>query len=146
MRVKRKSLTIIAERHSSHWTLFQNIFRATVLMSSWSLLPMAVPVAHSQPVPPPALEEPVPPPTVTPSPAVPMTEAERAREAERLRQAERVQGSQVIETRVEHKQVRPSESYVAGFGGYTFGGEFNDVESTGSLGGLLPGTNRADRN
>lgn len=145
MNVKRKSLTTneIAERYSSHWTLFKNIFRATMLISSWSLLPMAMPVAHSQPVPPPALEEPVPPPTVTPSPTVPMTEAERAREAERLRQAERVQGSQVIETRVEHKQIRPSESYVAGFGGYTFGGEFNDVEGTGSLGGLLP---RSDRN
>ena len=71
------------------------ILYGTMFIWSWSLFPMALPVAYSQPVPPqPALEEPVPPPTGTPGPTVPLTEAERAREAERLRQAERARGSQ----------------------------------------------------
>ena len=42
---------------------------------------------------------------------------------------------------IEHKRVRPSETYVAGFGGYTFGGKFSDVEGAG----LLPGGNLGDR-
>ena len=42
---------------------------------------------------------------------------------------------------VEHKRVRPSETYVAGFGGYTFGGKLNNVEGPG----LLPGGNVGDR-
>ena len=33
------------------------------------------------------------------------------------------------------------ETYVAGFGGYTFGGKFSDVEGAG----LLPGVNLGDR-
>jgi len=145
-RLKLLMINEIAKRYSGNGRLFQIIFGATMLISSWSLFLMALPVAYSQPVPPPpTLEEPVPPPTVTPGPTVPLTEAERAREAERLRQAERARGSQVVETRVEHKKVRPSESYVAGFGGYTFGGELSDVEGTGPLGGLFSGTNRADR-
>ena len=43
---------------------------------------------------------------------------------------------------IEHKRVRPSETYVAAFGGYTFGGKFSDVEGTG----LLSGANLGDRN
>lgn len=42
---------------------------------------------------------------------------------------------------IEHKRVRPSETYVAAFGGYTFGGKFSDVEGTG----LLSGANLGDR-
>ena len=49
--------------------------------------------------------------------------------------------SQDGEPRIEHKRVRPSETYVAGFGGYTFGGKFSDVEGAG----LLPGGNLGDR-
>ena len=43
---------------------------------------------------------------------------------------------------IEHKRVRPSETYVAGFGGSTFGGKFSDVEGPG----LLSGGNLGDRN
>ena len=110
------------------------ILYGTMLMWSWSLMPMGLPVAYSQqPVPvEPVPIEPVPtqqPPTMTP------TEAEQAREAERLRQAERARAAEP-ETRVEHKTVRPSETYVAGFGGYTFGGGLSDVEGAGFLSGL----------
>ncbi len=42
---------------------------------------------------------------------------------------------------IEHKRVRPSETYVAGFGGYTFGGKLNNVEGPG----LLPGGTVGDR-
>jgi len=42
---------------------------------------------------------------------------------------------------VEHKRVRPSETYVAGFGGYTFGGKLSNLEGPG----LLPGGNGGDR-
>ena len=38
--------------------------------------------------------------------------------------------------------MRPSETYVAGFGGYTFGGKLSNVEGTG----LLSGGNLGDRN
>ena len=42
---------------------------------------------------------------------------------------------------IEHKRVRPSETYVAGFGGYTFGGKLVTLEGPG----LLPGGNGGDR-
>jgi opacity protein-like surface antigen len=104
-------------------------FHGVMLLVSCSLIPLGWPVAASaQPVPP----QPVPgqqSPTVTP------TEAERAREAERLRQAERARAAEP-ETRIEQKVVRPSETYLAGFGGYTFGGKIDDVEGTGFLSGL----------
>lgn len=45
------------------------------------------------------------------------------------------------ETIIEHKHVRPSETYVGGFGGYTFGGGFSGVEGAGFLSGLQ-GTDR----
>ena len=40
---------------------------------------------------------------------------------------------------IEHKRVRPSETYIAGFGGSTFGGKFSNVEGPGggNLGGNL---------
>ena len=40
------------------------------------------------------------------------------------------------DTIIEHKRVRPSDTYVAGFAGYTFGGGFSDVQGTGFLSGL----------
>ena len=43
---------------------------------------------------------------------------------------------------IEHKRVRPSETYVGGFGGYTFDGKFSDVQGTG----LASGTNLGDFN
>ena len=113
----------------------------TMLILLWSLMPMGSPVAHGQPVPPPAAPiQPVPPQPVPgqPSPAMTPTEAERAREAERLRQAERAGAA---EPRIERKVLRPSETYLAGFGGYTFGGKLSDVEGAG----LLPGVNLGDR-
>ena len=98
----------------------------TMLMLLWSLMPMGSPVAHGQPVPPPPVPiQPAPPQPVPgqPSPTMTPTEAERARAAE-------------PEVKTERIQVRPSETYVAGFGGYTFGGKISDVEGTGFLSGL----------
>jgi opacity protein-like surface antigen len=117
-----------------------------MLMVLWSLMSMGLPVAHGQPVSPPPVPiepvptQPVPPQAVPgqPSPTVTPTEAERAREAERLKQVERAGAAEPI---IERKRVRPSETYVAGFGGYTFGGKFSDVEGAG----LLPGGNLGDR-
>ena len=116
---------------------------AVLLMLLCSLMPMGSPVAQGQPVPPPpAPIEPVPvqavPPQPVPgqpSPAMTPTEAERAREAEQLKQAERARAAEP-EVKTERIQVRPSETYVAGFGGYTFGGKISDVEGTGFLSGL----------
>ena len=121
---------------------------AIMLMLSGSLMSMGLLVAHGQPVqPPPAPIEPVPvqpvPPQsvpLQPSPAMTPTEAERAREAEQLKQAERARAAEP-EVKTERIQVRPSETYVAGFGGYTFGGKINNMEGTGFLSGL----NRNDR-
>ena len=118
-------------------------FYGTMLMLSWSLMPMVLPVAYSQPVPPqpvpiePVPIQPVPPQPVPgqPSPTMTPTEAERAREAERLKQAEGARAAE-RETRIERKLVRPSETYLAGFGGYTFGGKINNIEGTGFLSGL----------
>ena len=42
---------------------------------------------------------------------------------------------------IERKRVRPSETYLAGFGGSTFGGKINGLEGTGPLSGF----NRDDR-
>jgi opacity protein-like surface antigen len=122
------------------------IVHGTMLMVLWSLMSMGLPVAHGQPVSPPPVPiepvptQPVPPQAVPgqPSPTVTPTEAERAREAERLKQVERAGAAEPI---IERKRVRPSETYVAGFGGYTFGGKFSDVEGAG----LLPGGNLGDR-
>ncbi len=118
----------------------------TALLSWWALMATVLPVAYSQPVPvepvpvQPAPVQPVPtqPVPSQPAPTMTPTEAERAREAERLRQAERARTAEPI---VEHKRVRPSETYVGGFGGYTFGGKLTDVEGTG----LLSGANFPDR-
>jgi hypothetical protein len=100
-----------------------------ILMLSWSLMPVVLPIAFPQPVPPqpvpiePIPVQPVPPQPVPgqPSPAMTPAEAERAREAEQLKQAEGARAAEP-ETRIERKQLRPSETYVAGFAGYTFGG------------------------
>ena len=105
----------------------------TALLSWWALMATVLPVAYSQPVP----TQPVP---RQPAPTMTPTEAERAREAERLRQAERARTAEP-ETIVEHKRVRPSETYVAGYGGYTFAGKFTDVDRNG----LLFGGSSSDR-
>ncbi|NGZ08949.1 MAG: hypothetical protein CV088_06110 [Nitrospira sp. LK70] len=109
-----------------------------MLALSWSLMPMELPVAYSQPTP----EQPVP---VEPVPAEPIpsqqpptttpTEAEQTKEAEQLKKAEPTRAAEP-ETKIERKLVRPSETYVAGFGGYTFGGGLSDVEGTGLLSGV----------
>jgi opacity protein-like surface antigen len=114
-----------------------------ILMLSWSLMPVVLPIAFPQPVPPqpvpiePIPVQPAPPQPVPgqPSPAMTPAEAERAREAEQLKQAEGARAAEP-ETRIERKQLRPSETYVAGFAGYTFGGKISGVEGTGFLSGL----------
>lgn len=55
-------------------------------------------------------------------------EAQRASEAERQRQAAQADKRYV--------QDQPGELYVAGFGGYTIGHGFNNVEGTGALSGI----------
>jgi opacity protein-like surface antigen len=60
--------------------------------------------------------------------AQPRSEAERAAEAERQREAER--------TDRRYEEERPREFYVAGFGGYTIGHGFDNVEGTGIASGL----------
>ena len=62
------------------------------------------------------------------------TEEERAREAERSRQVREREAGQVEPER-RYDRHRPSELYVAGFGGYTFGHGINDVEGTGLASG-----------
>jgi opacity protein-like surface antigen len=124
------------------------------LLALSCLMPLVVPVAYAQPVSPqlPAPVEPAPtqPLSTQPVPAqqaptmTPATEAEQAKEAERLRQADRARAAEP-ETRVERKVVRPSETYLAGFGGYTFGSKLDDVEGTGFLSGLnLDGRDLSD--
>ena len=49
--------------------------------------------------------------------------------------------SKEAEPIIERKRVRPSETYLAGFGGSTFGGKINGLEGTGPLSGF----NRDDR-
>lgn len=114
------------------------VYYGTMLLLSWSLMPMGLPVAYSQPAPEqPVPAEPVPTepvPSQQPSTTTP-TEAERAKEAERVKQAEPTKAAEP-ETKFERKLVRPSETYVGGFGGYTFGGNFTDVKGTGVLSGL----------
>jgi hypothetical protein len=103
----------------------------TVLLVSWSLMPMVLPVAYSQQVPPqPVPTEPVPvqpvPPQPAPGqppPAMTPTEAQKTRAAD-------------PETRTERKKVRPSETYVAGFAGATFDANLSSIEGTGFLSGL----------
>jgi hypothetical protein len=104
----------------------------TMLILLCSLTAIGSAVAYAQPAPP----QPVP---GQPSPAMTPAEAERAREAERLKQAERARAAEP-EVKTEHKRVRPSETYVAGFGGYTFGGKLSNEGA-----GLLPGGNGGDR-
>ena len=114
------------------------MFTVAMVTSGLIGFAMELPIAYSQPAqavpvePVPAPPQPVP---GQPSPAMTPTEAERAREAEQLKQAEGARAAE-RETRIERKLVRPSETYVAGFGGYTFGGKINDMEGTGFLSGL----------
>ena len=114
------------------------MFTVAMVTSGLIGFAMELPIAYSQPAqavpvePVPAPPQPVP---GQPSPAMTPTEAERAREAEQLKQAERARAAEP-EVKTERIQVRPSETYVAGFGGYTFGGKLSDVEGTGFLSGL----------
>jgi opacity protein-like surface antigen len=62
----------------------------------------------------------------------PTLEQQRAQDAERARHA---QSERPVERRSDDRD-RPGELYVAGFGGYTIGDGFDDVEGTGSLSGI----------
>ncbi len=94
-------------------------FHGTMLMLLWSVVPLILPSAYSQPQEPVPVEPVVPPPQ--PKEPVPVEPAKK-------------QG----EPTIEHKRVRPSETYIAGFGGSTFGGKLSNLE--GPLGGNLGGT------
>jgi opacity protein-like surface antigen len=61
-------------------------------------------------------------------------EAEQTQEAQRASEAERQREAARTDRRYERDQ--PGELYVAGFGGYTIGHGFDDVEGTGALSGL----------
>ena len=98
-------------------------FHGTMLMLLWSVVPLILPSAYSQPQEPVPVEPVVPPPQ--PKEPVPVEPAKK-------------QG----EPTIEHKRVRPSETYIAGFGGSTFGGKLSNLE--GPLGGNLGG-NLSDR-
>ena len=124
----------------------------TVLMMSWSLMPMTLPVASSQPLEPVPVEPVGPPPTTAPPATRPPTpaEVERAKEADRAKEAERLkQSGQTTdrtravetETRVEKKKIRPHETYVAGFGGVNFASTLNNLTPNNSI---FPGTNLRD--
>ncbi len=52
--------------------------------------------------------------------------------------------SKEAEPIIEHKRVRPGETYLAGFAGYTFGGKFSSLEGTGALSGLNGNGNDVD--
>ena len=110
---------------------------------AWIVMPMGLLVAYGQPVQPsPAPADPVPVQSVPPqsvpgqpSPTVTPAEAQGAREADQVKQAEGARAAEP-EVKTQRIQLRPSETYVAGFGGYTFGGKFNNLEGTGLLSGL----------
>ena len=150
-------------------------FHGTLLMVAWSVMPLMLPTAYSQP------KEPVPAQAASrrhrcecrvalrnfPARALSLAAVVSERAMTKQRQAYPVLspagrehkseaaalygdaggGGRDGDTRdraapiIEHKRVRPSETYVAGFGGYTFGGKLSDVEGTG----LLPGGNVGDR-
>lgn len=64
------------------------------------------------------------------------TEEERARDRDaELRRQERAREARAAEPEKQHDWRHPSELYVAGFGGYTFGHGINDVEGTGLASG-----------
>ena len=62
----------------------------------------------------------------------PTLEQQRAQDAESARQA---QSERPVERRYDDRD-RPGELYVAGFGGYTIGHGFDNVEGTGALSGI----------
>ena len=62
----------------------------------------------------------------------PTLEQQRAQDAERARQT---QSERQLERRYDDRD-RPGELYVAGFGGYTIGHGFDNVEGTGALSGI----------
>ena len=66
-------------------------------------------------------------------------EAERTQEAQRASEAERQREAERADRRYERDQ--PGELYVAGFGGYTIGHGFDNVEGTGALSGINLGLN-----
>ena len=143
----------------------------TMLMLLWSVVPLILPPAYSQP------KEPVPVEPVVPSLPPPIGIDRECRTAleklcegiepgsGRLRkcydenegkltpscrqqvQDNKSEAAAILgmtpkqgEPIIEHKRVRPSETYVAGFGGSTFGGKLSNIE--GGL-GLLSGGNLA---
>lgn len=63
------------------------------------------------------------------------TEAEQKREAELAAEAERKREAERANRRYEED--RPGEFYIAGFGGYTIGHGFDNVEVTGPFGGNI---------
>ena len=71
------------------------------------------------------------------TPREPMTPDERSasqvEQDERARQAGRATDPERHDVRYDEQHRRPGELYVAGFGGYTFGHSFSNVQGTGTL-------------
>ena len=136
-------------------------FHGTMLMLVWSFMPMMLPDAYSQPKEPVPVEPVIPPPpggidrecrvaleklcegiepgsgrlrTCYEDNKGKLTPSCRQQVQERPSEAAAIMGmtpKKEAEPIIEHKRVRPSETYLAGFGGSTFGGKINNLEGTG---------------
>ena len=74
------------------------------------------------------------------NPALSTSEAERAREAERANQAQRARAvGTTPPDRSSYHYERPGEVYVGGFGGYTLGHNFNNLDGSLAAGSTSPG-------
>lgn len=74
------------------------------------------------------------------NPALSTSEAERAREAERANQAQRARAvGTTPPDRSSYHYDRPGEVYVGGFGGYTLGHNFNNLDGSLAAGSTSPG-------
>jgi opacity protein-like surface antigen len=74
------------------------------------------------------------------NPSLSTSEAERAREAERANQAQRARAvGTTPPDRASYHYERPGEVYVGGFGGYTFGHNFNNLDGSLAAGSTSPG-------
>jgi opacity protein-like surface antigen len=74
------------------------------------------------------------------TPALSTSETERAREAERANQAQRARAvGTTPPDRSSYHYERPGEVYVGGFGGYTLGHNFNNLDGSLAAGSTSPG-------
>ena len=78
-------------------------------------------------------------PGIAPAQPLPGEESQRANEMERARQIERDRARQEAQAPTYRHDRHEGETYVAGFGGYSWGHKFHDVEGTGALSGTTFG-------